>query len=55
MLNPGTIGYAPRWPFRVKWNGDEWVDHMGPITSLIFEYIVSPFWDGTIKVKKEDN
>ena len=45
-------GYAPCWPFRVRYEKGEWHDDMNPFVGFLWQYFIAPFWDGTIKVKK---
>jgi hypothetical protein len=45
-------GYAPCWPFRVRFDGFEWTSDMGPVAEWIFENVASLFWDGTIRLDR---
>jgi len=54
MIKDRTIGYAPCWPFRVVWieNRKEWVEDTNWLVSGFWLYFISPFWDGTVKIRK---
>jgi len=47
----GTKGYAPCWPFRMVYDGYGWFDDMNWFVSILFQYVFSLFWDGTIRIK----
>jgi hypothetical protein len=50
-IEKGAKGYAPCWPFRVEYTGEEWKSMMGPIVEIYWDNFIAPFWDGTVKIR----